>query len=385
MGEGDGGERSARGRKTSQPSPLPVKTGFGGWFARWRRSVSGTPSRHSSDGAALTSGSDETFEPTVFERYEHANPAPAPRAGQGQDRGKGEGEGQPVDAAANGAGSDAGNEPGNAAARAIAIDSDPAETALIVGAGPRWALALADALAGHGMKVAFAGAHGPRLELLAARLRTTGCPSAAYACDVTHEADVRRVFKALRDGLGAPDLVVWAQPAGRLGPALDQSETALEDAWREHGLAALFVAREAARGMVARGRGTIVLAQSGLQRVGQGDLFNANLGPLGPHAMAQELARQWWSQGVHVCQLIADAEFEPRGEPRTEARTEPRSEARSEARTEARSEGNQAARAPTPPQCELEEVAQAVLQLHLQPRSAWARELRLRPWNAPLL
>jgi NAD(P)-dependent dehydrogenase (short-subunit alcohol dehydrogenase family) len=337
------------------PPPWAMKSGLAAWFARWRRSARGTPKAQAGAklGAALASGSGDGFEPTVFERYEHSMAAPTPRA---EER---PGQGQPARPEVP-----TPSETGDAAAAAVALDSEPAETALIVGAGPRWALALADALAGHGMKVAFAGAHGPRLELLAARLRTTGCPSAAYACDVTHEADVRRLFKSLREGLGAPDLVVWAQPAGRLGPALELTEEALEDAWREQGLAALFVAREAARGMVARGRGSIVSVESALHRVVPGELPNANLAPLGPSALAQALARQWWSQGVHVCQLIADAEFEPRAEARTEER--------------------QGARAAVGPVCELEEVAQAVLQLHLQPRSAWASELRLRPWNAPL-
>ncbi len=277
----------------------------------------------------MPSGSSGNFEPTVFDHYEHASPADTARA-----------EERPPQA-------------GQATA-----ENDPAEVALIVGAGPRWALALADALAGHGMKVAFAGVHGPRLELLAERLRGTGCPSAAYACDVTQEAGVRALFQALREGLGSPDLVVWAQPASRSAPAFEQTEAALQDAWRQHGLATLLVAREAARAMVARGRGTIVLAESALHRMGHEDLFNASLGKFSSRGLAHELARQWWGQGVHVCQLLADAEFEHRSEER-------------------HSTGPQAA-----PQCELEEVAQAVLQLHLQPRSAWASELRVRPWNS---
>ncbi len=337
MAEGGGGKRSARERMRSPPAASAMKSGIGAWFSRWRRSPRAVSNSHPSDGAALASGSSQSFEPTVFDHYEHnTDRADTPPAQERQAQAAG--------------------QPGGAA---VAAEPEQVETALIVGAGPRWALALADALASHGMKVAFAGAHGPRLELLAERLRSTGCPSAAYACDVTQEVAVQALFKTLSEGLGAPDLVVWAQPASRLGPALDQPETALEGAWRQHGLAALLVAREAARTMVARGRGTVVLAESLLNRVGPEDLFNANLGQFSPRVLVQELARQWWGQGVHVCQLIADADFEHRPQ------------------------GRAGTRVGAVPQCELEEVAQAVLQLHLQPRSAWSSELRLRPWNAP--
>ena len=76
-------------------------------------------------------------------------------------------------------------------------------------------------------------------------------------------ADSREVrpgylFAALRGDLGEPDLVVYNAGAFMRQGILEASAEDFERCWRVGGLGAFLVGREAAKGMAARGSGTII-------------------------------------------------------------------------------------------------------------------------------
>ncbi len=224
------------------------------------------------------------------------------------------------------------------------------QLALIVGAGPGLGVSLAYTLAGHGMKVALASRNQERLEILAKRLRQMGNTSVAYACDATDETEVLALFKAVQQDLGTPHLVVYALQSFARAETMQVEAAAFERSWRHNCLGAFLVAREAARAMVPQARGTIILVGSTSSLIGREEHLNLAVGKFGQRALAQVLARELWAKGVHVGHVVIDADIR---------------------------EGAPAG----VPQSEPHDVAQAILNMHLQPRSAWTSELDLRPWN----
>ena len=222
------------------------------------------------------------------------------------------------------------------------------ELALVVGAGPGFGVGLAGLLAEAGMNVALASRDRTRIDRVANDLRKLGVQATAHACDATDERSVDRLFRSISDELGVPDLVVYALQEFGPGCTIDIEVPAFESAWRHNCLGAFLIARGAARLMKQAGKGTIALIGSTSAMIGREAHLNLAVGKFGQRALAQVLAREMGPSGVHVVHVVIDADIRE-GEPEDFPQAEPR------------------------------DLAQAVLFLHRQPRSAWTSELDLRP------
>jgi len=86
-------------------------------------------------------------------------------------------------------------------------------TALIVGAGSGLSAALARVLAGEGIKVALAARSTDDLASLAKEIGAQ-----ALACDASKQADVEKLFNALDEGGGAPEIVIYNASYRTRGP-----------------------------------------------------------------------------------------------------------------------------------------------------------------------
>jgi NAD(P)-dependent dehydrogenase (short-subunit alcohol dehydrogenase family) len=230
--------------------------------------------------------------------------------------------------------------------------SPASEVAVIVGVGPGFGYGLAERLSVAGFKVALASRNAERLDPLVAQLRATNPWIRAYGCDATHEDSVGDMFRHAVADFGPPTLVVYAVQEGARERFLDTDPVALETAWRSNCLGAFIIAREAARRMVERHQGTIVLvgATSGL--IGRAGYVNFAVGKFGLRALAQVAARELGPQGIHVAHLIVDAEI-------AESGTQDSSQ----------------------PYMKAGDISEVLYQLHLQPRSAWTHELDARPFD----
>lgn len=224
------------------------------------------------------------------------------------------------------------------------------EVAMLIGVGPGLGEALADTLGREGFDLGLVARDGVRLEGVAGRLRAEGVVCRSYACDVTHEASVDGLFAAFGEDFGCPDLVVYGLQNFGPGQAAEIEVPAFEDAWRHNCFGAFLAARRATRLMSTHGRGTLVLIGSTSAIFGRAGHLNLAVGKFGQRALAQVLSREVWSQGVHVVHVVIDADIREQ--------------------------------TPEPfPQSEPGDLAQTVLFLHRQPRSAWTSEIDLRPWN----
>jgi NAD(P)-dependent dehydrogenase (short-subunit alcohol dehydrogenase family) len=224
------------------------------------------------------------------------------------------------------------------------------ETALIVGAGPGLGESLARRLASEGINIALASRDGVRLERLAGELRRGGVRASGFTCDVTDELSVQELFQTVCREYGVPHLVVYALQSFGPGRTVDIEVPAFEAGWRHNCFGAFLVARAAARLMAAAGRGTIVLVGSTSAMIGRENHLNLAAGKFGQRALAQVLAREMWSHGVHVVHVVIDADI--RGDIPEEF-----------------------------PQAQPEDLAETICFLHRQPRTAWTSEIDLRPWN----
>jgi NAD(P)-dependent dehydrogenase (short-subunit alcohol dehydrogenase family) len=220
--------------------------------------------------------------------------------------------------------------------------SDEAQVAVVVGVGPGLGLALVNRFASAGMAVAAAARNAGRVADLVG-------PSGAraYACDAASETAVEALFERVAQELGAPALVVFNAGAYLPKTVLDTTAAEFERCWRSLCFGGFLVGRAAARGMVERGRGTIVFTGATAALRGGARFVNLAVGKFGQRALAQSLARELGPQGVHVAHVIVDGQI-------------------------GASEGDRTLRP--------EAIAEAYWQLHQQPRSAWTQELDLRPW-----
>ena len=222
-------------------------------------------------------------------------------------------------------------------------------TALIVGVGSGLSASLARSLAKDGIKVALAARTIGDLDALA---KQTG--ARAFACDATERPQVEKLFADVDASLGAPDIVIYNASFRTRGPFVELDPLDVEKALAVTAYGAFLVAQQAARRMLPKKHGAILLtgASAGVKGYPQSAPFA--MGKFALRGLAQSMARELSPQGIHVAHVVVDG-------------------------------GIRSARRPDSaesPDSTLDPDAIADTYIHLihQPRSAWAWEIELRPW-----
>ena len=223
------------------------------------------------------------------------------------------------------------------------------ERALIVGAGTGLSAALARLLAREGMRVALAARDPAKLAPLCAE---TG--ARAFACDAARPDRVRRLFAEVEGALGNPDVVIYNASARTRGPLVDLDPAEVERTLAVTAFGGFLVAQEAARRMLAGGRGAILFTGASASIKGYAQSAPFAMGKFALRGLAQSMARELAPRGIHVAHFVIDGGIARPG------RSAP---------TDA-------------PDALLDADAIAVNYLHVlrQPRSAWTWEIELRPW-----
>jgi NAD(P)-dependent dehydrogenase (short-subunit alcohol dehydrogenase family) len=225
-------------------------------------------------------------------------------------------------------------------------------TAVIVGVGPGFGYALARRLAADGFDLVLISRDADGLAVLVSEVAAFGTHVVSMGGDITDELDVSSLFKRIAAAFGTPSLVVYSLQEFGPGEVLDVSVPAFESAWRHNCLGAFLVSRAAGRAMRPGGSGSILLIGSTSSLIGRAGHLNLAVGKFGQRALAQVLARELWPAGIHVAHVVIDADIR-------ETNT---------------SHHNY-------PQANPDDIAQTVLAVHRQPKTAWTSEIDLRPWN----
>src|ERR1700691_3775828 len=225
----------------------------------------------------------------------------------------------------------------------------PYKTALIVGVGAGLSASVARTFKKAGMTIALAARRAGDLAALA---QETG--GKAFACDASKRSEVAKLFTDVEAAGGAPDVVVYNASYRTRGPFVDLDPVEVERALAVTAYGGFLVAQQAAKRMVPKGHGAIMLtgASAGVKGYPQSAPFA--MGKFALRGLAQSMARELQPQGIHVAHIVVDG-------------------------------GILSPRRPNPPDkpdamLDPDAIAQTYLDLLRQHRSAWAWEIELRPW-----
>jgi NAD(P)-dependent dehydrogenase (short-subunit alcohol dehydrogenase family) len=222
-----------------------------------------------------------------------------------------------------------------------------AEHALIVGAGKGLSASLARLFAREGMTVALAARNPGKLDAL---VKETG--ARAYDCDASDPASVARLFERFDKDVGALDVAVYNASGRSRGPLVELDPAAVKQALLVACYGGFLVAQQAAKRMLARGHGSILLTGASASVKGYAQSASFAMGKFGLRGLAQSMARELSPQNIHVAHFVIDGGIQD------EART---------------GSGPDALLSP-------DAIAETYLAIHRQHRSAWTWEVELRPW-----
>ena len=223
------------------------------------------------------------------------------------------------------------------------------KSALIVGVGPGLSASLARLFAKHGLQVALASRNPDKLTRLAAETA-----AATFAVEATDPDEVAGLFDAVIATQGVPDIVVYNASARARGPITDVVPEDVARAISVSAYGGFLVAQQAARGMVARGSGAILLTGASASVKGYPQSGAFAMGKFALRGLAQSMARELAPQGVHVAHFVID------GGIRSAVRQNPNDNPDSLLDPDA--------------------IAETYWHVATQPRSAWTWEVELRPW-----
>jgi len=215
---------------------------------------------------------------------------------------------------------------------------------LIVGAGDGLSASLARLMSVEGWSVALAARDTAKLADLAAQTRAT-----VHVCDAADPAQVEALFAAAGDA----EAVVY-NPSYRTRGALVDLDP--KEVWRSlevTAFGAFLVAQQAARRMLPRGHGTILLSGASAGVKGYARSAPFAMGKFALRGLAQSMARELHPAGIHIAHVVIDG-------------------------------GIRSARRPDPAADSLldpDAIAATYLHLLRQPRSCWSWEIEVRPWT----
>ena len=225
----------------------------------------------------------------------------------------------------------------------------PYSTALIVGAGPGISASVARALKSAGLKVGLAARNTEKLAPLAAEIG-----AATFAADAADPDAVARLFDDVEAKIGTPDLVVYNPSARVRGRIVDIDALEVRRAMEISAFGGFLVVQQAARRMVPKQHGAILLTGATASVKGFALSSAFAMGKFALRGLAQSAARELGPQGIHVVHFVID------GGVRSAIRPDPTDSPDST--------------------LDPDGVAESYLAALRQPRSAWSRDIELRPW-----
>jgi len=225
----------------------------------------------------------------------------------------------------------------------------PYRSALIVGAGLGISASLARHFAALGVKAALAARNVQKLEPL---IQGTG--TLAFSADASDPESVAQLFQQVCDRMDEPDIVVYNASARIQGPLAELDPSAVQRALAVTAFGGFLVTQQAAKRMLPRGHGAILLTGATASVKGFAHSAAFAMGKFALRGLAQSAAREFGPKGIHVAHFIID------GGVRAAHRQDPADRPDSTLDPEA--------------------IAQAYIDVLRQPRSAWSQEVELRPW-----
>ncbi len=223
---------------------------------------------------------------------------------------------------------------------------------VVTGVGPGNGASFARRFAKEGYRVAMLARTQERLTAFEAEIPN----SKGYPTDVGDREAVRRTFAQIRSDLGPVDVLLHNAGSGAFHEFENVSPEDFESAWKVNALALLVCGQEAAADMLKKGEGAIVV--TGATASLRGAALTAGFAPgkAAQRSLAQSMAKSLGPKGIHVALVIVDGVIDI---PRTREFFTGK---------------------PDDFFLKADRIADTVLHLVRQDRSAWTFELDLRPY-----
>lgn len=231
---------------------------------------------------------------------------------------------------------------------------------VVIGAGDATGGAIARRFAREGYTAVVTRRNAEKLQPLVAAIAKAGGRVHPFGSDARDEEQVVKLFREIETEIGEVEVFVFNIGGNVRFDIRDTTSRVYRKVWEMTAFAGFLTAREAAKVMVPRQRGTMLFTGATASvRGGRG--FAAFAG--GKHAvraLAQSMARELGPENIHVAHVVIDGAID--------------TEWIKTNFPERYTAGPDAILNP-------DHISEAYWQLHCQPRSAWTFEMDLRPWK----
>ena len=231
---------------------------------------------------------------------------------------------------------------------------------LVIGAGDATGGAVARRFAREGYTACVVRRHADALAPLVAAIEAEGGRARAFGTDARREEQVVGLVETIERDVGPIEVFVFNIGANVPSSILDETARKYFKIWEMAAFAGFLSAREVAKRLVGRGRGTMLFTGASASLRGSANFAAFAGAKHALRALAQSLARELGPQNIHVAHVVIDGAID-----------------------------TAFIRENLPERYALknrdgilnpEHIADAYWQIHCQPRDAWTFELDLRPW-----
>jgi len=237
------------------------------------------------------------------------------------------------------------------------------KVALIVGAGDFLGAAIAKRFAAEGYFACVTRRRGEGLGALVEAIRNEGGKAEGYYSDARDEDQVVELVDTIERTIGPIEVFVFNVGGNVKFGLLETTKRVYTKVWEMCALAGFLNAREVARVMLARGRGTMIFTGATASLRGAAGFAAFAGGKHALRALAQSMARELGPKGLHVAHVVIDGPID------TDATRQLFPEF--------------FASRPKDGILQPDDIAQTYWTLHAQPRSAWTHEVDVRPHVEP--
>ena len=226
------------------------------------------------------------------------------------------------------------------------------ELVLVTGVGPGTGKAIVECFAGKGYTVAMLARSEQRLNDIAKSTPNTH----SFVCDVADASRLTEVLAEIRDSLGSPKIVIHNAVGAERGTYLEVDAERMRDAFEINTMALLSLAKQLIPDMEANGGGALIA--TGNTSAYRGKARFAGFAPTkaAQRILLESIAREAGPNGVHVAYVAIDAVIDL-------AWTREAFPNREDDFF-----------------CQPADIANEVLRIAEQPRSAWSFESVIRPY-----
>jgi NAD(P)-dependent dehydrogenase (short-subunit alcohol dehydrogenase family) len=236
-----------------------------------------------------------------------------------------------------------------------------APVALVIGAGDGNGAAIARRFAREGYTACVVRRTEQALQPLVEAIKADGRRAHAFAADARKEEAVVALLEQIERDIGPVEVLVFNVGANVPCSILEETSRKYFKIWEMACFAGFLSAREAAKRMVPRGRGSILFTGATASLRG-GATFAAFAGAKHAlRALAQSMARELGPKNIHVAHVVVDGAVDT-------------------AFIRDNFPAMYAERMPKDGILQPDHIAESFWQLHRQPRDAWTFELDLRPY-----